>query len=87
MNEINLVYRVRKERVPGHKERKAEKIWDEVVKEDMKKRGMCINDAKDRQVEMMLQKSVRPRLNRKNTLPSRQNGEEVLFIKEPVWAH
>jgi len=24
------------------------KSWDEVVKKDMKKRGLCINDAQDR---------------------------------------
>jgi len=24
------------------------KSWDEVVKEDIKKRGLCINDAQDR---------------------------------------
>jgi len=27
---------------------RSKKSWDEVVKEEMKKRGMCINDAQDR---------------------------------------
>jgi len=48
MDETKLVKRVRKERVPGHiKRRRPKKIIDEVMKEDMKKRGLCINDAQD----------------------------------------
>jgi len=48
MDETNLVRRVREERVPGHMKRgRPKKSWDEVVKEDMN-RGLCINDAQDR---------------------------------------
>jgi len=48
MDETNLVKRVREERVPEHiKKGRPKKSWDEVVK-DMKKRGLCINDAQDR---------------------------------------
>jgi len=33
----------------GHITRgRPKKLWDEVVKEDMKKKGLCINDAQDR---------------------------------------
>jgi len=64
MDETSLTKRVREEKVPGHMKRgRPKKFWDEVVKEDMKKRGLCINDAQDRmlkQVETMLQKSGRP---------------------------
>jgi len=42
MDETNLVKRV-KERFQD-----MEKSWNEVMKEDMKKRGLCINDAQDR---------------------------------------
>jgi len=46
-DETNLVKRVREERVPRHIKRgRLKKSWDEVVKEDMKKRGLCINDPK-----------------------------------------
>jgi len=49
MDETNLVKRVREERVQLHKKRGRPKIWwAEVVKGDMKKRGLCINDAQDR---------------------------------------
>jgi len=48
MDETNLIKRVIEERVPGHKKRRKLKIsWDEMVKEDLK-RGLCINDAQDR---------------------------------------
>jgi len=44
-----LVKTVREERVPGHIKRgRPKKSWDEVVKEDMKKRGLYINDALER---------------------------------------
>jgi len=43
MDEINLVKRVREEIVSGYMKRgRPKKSWDEVVKEDMKKRGLCI---------------------------------------------
>jgi len=49
MDETNLVKKVREERDPGHVKRgRPKKSWDEVVKEDIKKRGLCINDAQDR---------------------------------------
>jgi len=49
MDETNLVKRVREERVPGHMKRKRlKKSWGEVVKEDMKKRGLYVNDAQDK---------------------------------------
>jgi len=49
MDETNLVKRVREERIPGHIKRgRPKKSWNEVVKEDMQKRGLCINDAQDR---------------------------------------
>jgi len=45
----NLVKRVREERVLGHMKRGRSKIsWNEVVKEDMKNRGLYINDAQAR---------------------------------------
>jgi len=45
MDETNLVKRVMEERVPGHIKRgRPKKSWDVVMKEDMKKRGLCIND-------------------------------------------
>jgi len=59
--------------------------WDEVVKEDMKKRGLCIT--RQKQVEMMMQKSGRPRLTGKTTLTSRQKGErerEVTILKNSL---
>jgi len=49
MDETNLVKRVRKDKVLGHTKRgRPKKSWDEVVKEDVKKRGLCINDYQDR---------------------------------------
>jgi len=49
MDETKLVKRVKEKRVPGQIKRgRPKKSWDEVVKEDMKKRGLCINDAQDR---------------------------------------
>jgi len=49
MDVTNLVKRVREERVPEHLQRgRPKKSWDEVVKKDMKKRDLCINDAQDR---------------------------------------
>jgi len=50
MDETNLVRRVKEKRVPGlmQRGRPEKKSWDEVVKEDMKKRDLCINDAQDR---------------------------------------
>jgi len=56
---------------------RSKKSWDEVLKEDMKKRGLNINDAQDRKKWRMLQKSGRPRLTEKKTLLLRQNGEEL----------
>jgi len=47
MDETNLVKRVRDERVPGHTKRGRPKNHGMRVKEDMKKRGLCINDAQD----------------------------------------
>jgi len=45
----NLIKRVREERFPGHMKRgRPKKSWNEMVKEDMKKRGLCINDVQDR---------------------------------------
>jgi len=32
----------------SYEERKTKKLWYEVVKVDMKKKGLCINDAQDR---------------------------------------
>jgi len=63
MDETNLVKRIREERVPVHiKGGRPKKIMDDVVKEDVKKRGLCIKDAhvKMKQVKTMLQKSGRP---------------------------
>jgi len=49
MDETNLVKSVREGRIPGHtKKGTSKKSWDEVMKEDMKKRGLCINDAYNR---------------------------------------
>jgi len=49
MDETNLVKRVREERVSEHMKRgRPKKSWDEVVKEDMKKRGLCVNNVQDR---------------------------------------
>jgi len=49
MDETNLIKRVKEEGVPGHIKRgRPKKSWDEVVIKDMKKRGLCLNDAKDR---------------------------------------
>jgi len=48
MKETNLVKSVREERVPGHIKRRPKKLWDGVVKEDMNKWVLCINDAQDR---------------------------------------
>jgi len=49
MDETNSVKRVREERVPGLIKRgRPKKSWDEVVKEDMKKKGLYIHDAQDR---------------------------------------
>jgi len=37
------------ETIPGYMKRgRPRKSWDEVVKEDITKRGLCINDAQDR---------------------------------------
>jgi len=44
MDKTNLI-----KRVPGHMKRgRPKKSWHEVVKEDMKKRGLCMHDANDR---------------------------------------
>jgi len=51
MDETNQIKRVqvRKERVSGHMKRgRPKKSWNVVVKEDMKKSGLLINDAQDR---------------------------------------
>jgi len=49
MDETNLLKRIREERVPSRIRRgRPKKSWDEVVKEEMKKRGLCINDVQDR---------------------------------------
>lgn len=49
MNDTNLIRKVREERVPGSMKRGRPKIsWEEVVKKDMKIRGLSINDAQDR---------------------------------------
>jgi len=49
MDKTSLVKRIREEKVPGHMKRiRPKKSWDEVVKEDIKKRVLCINDAQDR---------------------------------------
>jgi len=49
IDDTNLVKRVREGRVPGHmKSGRPKKSLDEMVKDDMKKRGLCINDAQDR---------------------------------------
>jgi len=49
MDETHLIKLVREERVPKHMKRgKPKKSWDEVVKEDIKKRGLCVNNAQDR---------------------------------------
>jgi len=45
MDETNLVKSVTDERVPGHMKRRPKKSCNEMVKEDMKKRRLCINDA------------------------------------------
>jgi len=42
LDEINLIKKVREDRIPGHMKRGRPKTsWDEMVKEDMKKRGFC----------------------------------------------
>jgi len=44
MDETNLL-----KRVPRYMNRgRPKKSWDEMVKEDMNKRSLCINDAKDK---------------------------------------
>jgi len=49
MDETNLIKRLREERVPRHMKRVGpKKSLDVVVKEDMRKRGLYINDAQDR---------------------------------------
>jgi len=49
MDETNLVKRVKGRKSSRHTKReRPKKSWDEVVKEDVKKRGLCINDAQDR---------------------------------------
>jgi len=49
MDETNLVKRISKERVSGHIKRgRQKKSRDEIEKEGMKKRSLCINDAQDR---------------------------------------
>ena len=49
MSKTNLIRKIRDERVPGNMKRgRPKKTWDEVVKEDMMKRGLSINDAQDR---------------------------------------
>jgi len=60
MDETNLVRRVRKS---SKTYEEAEKIWDELVKEDMKRRGLCINDAQGRKKWRRCCKSGRPRFN------------------------
>jgi len=56
------------------------KLWDEAVKEDMKKRGLRINDAQDKKKwRRCCRRVVDPPLTKK-TLPSRQNGEEWVKI-------
>jgi len=47
MDEINVVKRVWEEKVPEHMKRGRES-WNEVVKEDMKERGLCINNDQDK---------------------------------------
>jgi len=47
MEETNLVKKVREEEVPEYI-KEGRKSWDEVLKEDMKKRGLYINDDQDR---------------------------------------
>jgi len=47
MDETNSVKTVREERVSGHiKRKRPKKSWDEVVKEDIKKKDSCIMMAK-----------------------------------------
>jgi len=67
MDETNLVKRVREERVPRHTGiKRPKKSWDEVVKADIKKRSLCINDAIDRNKWRRCCKSGRLRLTGKN---------------------
>jgi len=53
------------------------------------KRGLCINNARvhqkrQKQVEIMLQKSGRPQLTGKKTLPSRQHREATPLLTRPI---
>jgi len=48
MNGTNLIRRVREKSSSKYEEKRPIKFWDEVVKEDMKKRGLSINDDQDR---------------------------------------
>jgi len=53
------------------------KFWDEVVKEDMKKRGLVINDAQD----TMLQKSGQHRLlGRRSCYQGRTEMKKKVFM-------
>jgi len=49
MDETNLITRVKEDiMIPGHmKIGRPKKSWDEVVKEDMKKKSLCIKDAQE----------------------------------------
>jgi len=84
MDETNLVKRVRKERFPGHiKWGRPKKSWDEVVKEDMKKRGLCINDAQYKNKwQAMLQKSGQPRLTGKKRSCRQGKTEKKLNVRQ-----
>jgi len=35
------LFKIREQRVPGNMKRRPKKSWDKVVKDDMKKRGLC----------------------------------------------
>jgi len=49
MSKANLIRKIRDERIPSNmKIGRPKKTWDEVVKEDIIKRGLSINDAEDR---------------------------------------
>ena len=49
MNEENVIRKVREKIIPGKTKRgRPKKTWDEIVKEDMRRRNLRIEDAKDR---------------------------------------
>jgi len=79
MDKTILIKRVReKESQDLWREEDRKKSWDEMVNEDTKKRGLCINDAQDRDKwrDAAAEEWSTPVNWEEYILPSRQSGEE-----------